>query len=146
MILFSDRRKGAELYVLERLQRQVKNCNTSSTFLRIFLFVWSSVCLHVPANIFPEFSWSPVACCCICECPLIFRLSWETLSQNCYVSLFFSLIYHYFSLKICPNEIIFSIKIIFASYNPSIYDNFCLKIWNIPNQSLNLCLTRKYCK
>ena len=61
MILFSDRRKGEELHVLEKLQRKVKNCNTSFTFLRIFLFVWSSVCLYVPANIFREFR-CPVAC------------------------------------------------------------------------------------
>ena len=56
-----DRRKGEELHVLETLQRKVENWNTSFTFLRIFLFVWSSVSLYVPANILREFR-CPVAC------------------------------------------------------------------------------------
>ena len=90
MILFSDRRKGEELHVLERLQRKVKNCNTSFTFLRI------SCSFGRPfASMFPPiFSVNFVVQLhvgCICECPLIFRLSRKTLLPRIVVSLFFPL-------------------------------------------------------
>ena len=85
MILFSDKRRGGELHVLERLQRKVKNCNTSFTFLRIFLFFWSSVCIYVPANIFREFSWSLVACWLYLRMSSYFPVVvGDTFTKNCY--------------------------------------------------------------
>ena len=61
MILFSDRRKGEELHVLERLQRKVKKLKYIIYFSQNFLVRLSFVCLYVPANIFREFR-CPVAC------------------------------------------------------------------------------------
>ena len=90
MILFSDRRKGEELHVLERLQRKVKNCNTSFTFLRISCSFGRSFASMFP----PIFSVNFVVQLhvgCICECPLIFRLSRKTLLPRIVVSLFFPL-------------------------------------------------------
>ena len=92
MILFSDRRKGEELHVLERLQRKVKNCNTSFTFLRILCSFGRPF-----ASVFPPiFSVNFVVQLlvgCICECPLIFRSSRETLLPRI-------VMFHYFSLNL----------------------------------------------